>query len=376
MRVLHWGTYDIGKPRIRILRAGIRAAGISLDDCHRDVWTGLEDKTRTPVALLLRRMVRWLLSYPALVWRFLRAPRPDMVLTSFPGLIDTIVIAPFARLRGVPVVWDLFISAYDTLVFDRGLTPSGALAARCLRGLERFGIRRANFVFLDTEAHARRIESLFQLPPGSCGAVWVGAEVEHFPPGEARRVPRADELFQVLFYGQLIPLHGVPTIVEAARLMRDDPVQWTLIGQGQEGERVRSMLADTPLPKLRWVDWVGYDELGSWIGQADLCLGIFGTSDKAASVIPNKVFQIVAAGRPLVTRDSPAIRELLEHHPPCVYLVPAGDVQALAEAVTEHMRHVKYNQEPRCHRALSDRISASAIGHRFTELIGPKLASR
>ena len=80
--------------------------------------------------------------------------------------------------------------------------------------------------------------------------------------------------------------------------------------------------------KLRWVDWVDYADLVSWISRADLCLGIFGTSEKAASVIPNKVYQVVAAGRPVVTRDSPAIRELLEHAPPCVYLIPPGDAPA------------------------------------------------
>jgi hypothetical protein len=55
--------------------------------------------------------------------------------------------------------------------------------------------------------------------------VWVGAEVEHFrvpepaSPGAAPGAP-----LRVLFYGQFIPLHGVDTIVEAARLMAEDPV--------------------------------------------------------------------------------------------------------------------------------------------------------
>jgi len=376
MRILHWGTFDMGKPRARILRAGIRATGAALEDCHRDVWTGLEDKTQTSVPRLVGRMLRWLLSYPALLWRFLRAPPPDLVLISFPGLLDTIVLAPFARLRRVPVAWDMFISAYDTLVFDRGLTDPRTPLARCLRWLEGFAIRRADVVFLDTEAHARRVESLFRRPLGSLGAVWVGAEVECFPPSLAGRVPRPFEPFQVLFYGHFIPLHGVPTIVEAARLMRDEAVEWTLIGRGQQGEQVQNMLSDTPLPKLRWIDRVDYTELGSWIGRADLCLGIFGTSEKAASVIPNKVFQIVAVGRPVVTRDSAAIRELLGHLPPCVYLVPAGDPHALAAAVRAHMREVGRGPAPPCHRTLPDRISAPAIGRQFTELVIPRMPHR
>src|SRR6185437_8339843 len=52
------------------------------------------------------------------------------------------------------------------------------------------------------------------------------------------------ECLQVLFYGQFIPLHGIGTIIEAARLLRDAPIQWTLVGRGQEAPRIRAMLAE------------------------------------------------------------------------------------------------------------------------------------
>ena len=44
------------------------------------------------------------------------------------------------------------------------------------------------------------------------------------------------------------------------------------------------------------------------IASATLCLGVFGTTDKARRVVPNKVFECVAVGRPVVTGDTPAIR--------------------------------------------------------------------
>ncbi len=60
------------------------------------------------------------------------------------------------------------------------MLPRSEYPARFLHALERFALRRADLVFLDTQAHARRIETLFGLATGSAEAVWVGAETEHF----------------------------------------------------------------------------------------------------------------------------------------------------------------------------------------------------
>jgi glycosyltransferase involved in cell wall biosynthesis len=61
-------------------------------------------------------------------------------------------------------------------------------------------------------------------------------------------------------------------------------------------------------------------------------LGVFGSSEKAAMVVPNKVYQAAAVGRPLVTRDGPGLREVLEPGRHCLACAP-GDPEALAAAV-------------------------------------------
>jgi glycosyltransferase involved in cell wall biosynthesis len=375
LHVLRWGTYDSSKPRTRILHDGLCAVGASVRDCHAPLWEGIPDKSQVVGLGRFRQLARWLATYPVLAWRFLRTQRPDMVLVGYPGILDVIVVAPLARLRGVPIVWDMFMSAYDTIVLDRRMLPATGFRARLLYLLERLAIRRSDAVFLDTEAHARRIESLYRLPERQCGTVWVGAEIERFrlpePESPPARVSRS--ALKVLFYGQFIPLHGIDTIVRAARRMSNDNVEWTLIGRGQESGAIRQMLDEMPLPRLRWIEWVDYGELRRWIAEADVCLGIFGTSGKAASVIPNKVFQIVAAGRPLITCDSPAIRELLSPDPPCVHLVPAGDASALTEAVRDHLTQRPSAERRRCHAALCDRIAAPAIGRQFMESVVSRL---
>lgn len=369
MRILLWGTYDTGKPRIRILRDGLRdAPGVELREIHASVWEGIEDKSQVRgVGRRLRLLARWLMSYRSLAWQLLRAPKPDLLLVGYPGVLDVLAALPIARLRRIPIAWDVFISLYDTICHDRRMLSPSGLPGRLLRWIEGFALRGADIAFMDTRAHARHVEHLFDLGDGRCGSVWVGAETEHFPGAPPPTGQRGGAPMQVLFYGQFIPLHGIDTIVHAARRLRNEPVEWRIIGNGQVADQIRVMLAEDPLPQVQWLDWVDYGRLAHFIADADLCLGIFGTSAKAANVIPNKVFQILAAGRPLATRDSPAARELLSHSPPGTYLVPPGDPDALARAVLDHLPHRSTAQIRQ-----NDRLPAfdkAAIARQFLALI-------
>src|SRR6185295_12985709 len=81
-----------------------------------------------------------------------------------------------------------------------------------------------------------------------------------------------------------------------------------------------------------WVPWVEYEQLAGELHRAGCALGIFGTSAKALRVIPNKAFQALACGTPLVTADTPAARELLVDGESAL-LVPPGDPEVLAGAL-------------------------------------------
>jgi glycosyltransferase involved in cell wall biosynthesis len=149
---------------------------------------------------------------------------------------------------------------------------------------------------------------------------FVGAEERLFEPGWAPEEP-----FTCLFVGKLIPLQGIETILAAARAAAELPFR--LVGSGQ----LEPLLADRPA-NVDWVPWVEYEHLPGELHRAGCALGIFGTSDKAARVIPNKAFQALACGTPLITADTPAARELLTDSESAL-LVPPGDPEALAAAV-------------------------------------------
>jgi len=80
--------------------------------------------------------------------------RPDVILVPYPGHVDVPFIAPVARARRIPLLFDTFISLYDTIVEDRGLRRPTSAIGRATHAADTVACRLANLVLCDTPAHA------------------------------------------------------------------------------------------------------------------------------------------------------------------------------------------------------------------------------
>jgi glycosyltransferase involved in cell wall biosynthesis len=290
----------------------LRGAGVDVHEEHVSVWDGLREGWSAGPA----RATRLAVAEARLV---VRRPRGfDAFIVGYPGHLDL----PAARraARGRPLVFNPLVSLADTLVGDRRRFRPGSVAARALEAIDRRAFRSADLVVADTHAHAQFLADLAGL--AVVEVCLVGAEDRLFRPGW-----RPPQRFTALFVGKLIPLQGVETILAAARLAPDIPFR--IVGSGQ----LASLLSSPP-PNVEHVPWVEYDRLPAELHRAGCALGIFGTTGKAQRVIPNKAFQALACGTPLVTADTPAARELLANGDSAL-LVPPGDPEALAGAVRD-----------------------------------------
>ena len=351
MRVLYFGTYERSYPRNAQSIAAMRAAGIEVVERHVPVWEREEHKWQARAGAAARLGAAQL--------RLLRAGRAgdfDVVVVGYPGHLDL----PAARrvAAGRPVVFNPLVSLADTFVGDRARFGAGSLAARALEEVDRRAFRASDLVVADTDANADFLARLARLPRNRFAVCFVGAEERLFQPGW-----RAPDRFTCLFVGKLIPLHGVETVLEAAA--RVPELAFRVVGSGQR-ER---LLADRP-PNVEWVPWVPYEQLPGELHRASCALGVFGTSGKAARVIPNKAFQALACGTPLVTAETPAARELLVNGESAL-LVPAGRPDALATAIRRLASQPDLAQRLAVggRSAFERRASERVLGVRWRELL-------
>lgn len=337
-RVIAWGAYDNGKARVRLLLGALRRREALAAEIRIDAWRGIEDKTVAGPLRMFKAALILLISYPAALLRLLAQPRGSAVLLAYPGIPDIFVVALFARLRGDRIVLDAFLPLHDTIVRDRRMVGDKGWAARLIWAVERIGLRLADVILVDTDQHGEFFASEFGIAPARFVTVLVGAEpLFNEPPQIPFPLDIPPDRPVVLFYGQLIPLHGLATILEAVRLTEGEPFHWVIVGRGQEGPLLAAALKDRENGHVTWIPWVDYTALPALIARATICLGVFGASDKAARVIPNKVFQALAAGKPVITRAGPAVDTLAARYPAAITTVPANDAVALAAAVREAM---------------------------------------
>lgn len=343
MRALYFGTYEQAYPRNAQVISCLRQAGVDVIEHNVGVWDDGPDQWRAGIATVARLAAAEL--------QLLQRPKQefDVVLVGYPGHFD---LTAARRAAGkCPLVFNPLVSLADTFVSDRRRFRPGSPGARLLEAIDRHALRAADLVVADTAANARYLAELAGLPPERVRVCFVGAEERVFAPGWAPQEP-----FTCLFVGKLIPLHGLDTILAAARAAPELPFR--VVGSGQ----LEQLLESRPT-NVEWVPWVDYERLPEELHRAGCALGIFGTSNKALRVIPNKAFQALACGTPLVTADTPAARELLADQKSAL-LVPPGDSATLAEALG------RLAADPSLARRLSEGGRAAYQEHASEDVLG------
>jgi len=305
--VLWWGRFDPDYSRNRIMRQAYAKLGWRVVDFHPwgpGVTGDIEARLRPP-------------------------PAAELVHIPCFRQRDIAAASRYARAHGLPLLLDTLTSQFDKQVYEQRRFSRCSLRARYLLAYEQRLFATGDIVIADTPEHARFFMDPMLVPSERIHVVYVGAEEPLFSPA-ATRAP--NEPLEVLFYGSFVHLQGPEVIVEAARLYRGPATRWVLLGNGSL-RRPTEQLA-RGLDHVVFEDWVPYRELPARIARADILLGVFGGTAKAQRVIPNKVFQAMACGKPVVTCEAPGYPEsLVADADSGISWVPAGDAQALADAV-------------------------------------------
>lgn len=298
-RVLYFGVHQLDYPRNRRLRSYLEYS------CHFEVDVAEIEPARG-YARSFARLARVALD---------RSRPADVVFLAEFSLQFAVLGWVAAKIRGAQFVVDWYVGLYETRIEDHASIGSTALRRRIYRLIDWTAAKFADVVITDTDVRAQMLTTRYELKSRALG-VPVGAPSWARPPFQTWLSPsepaEVKSLLKVLYYGNFLPLHGLPLVITAlAEAAKVREITITFVGDGVEKPKVLDLVSILDIGgNVRFLAPVPEADLPAIIRQHDVILGVFGSSPKAQSVIANKVWQGLACGKVVVTRASPALDEI------------------------------------------------------------------
>jgi len=320
MTICYFGIYNKNYSRNKILISGLRKNGVKVIECN----------SRRPS----------LLKYFDLIFQYWKIRKQfNLIVVGFPGQTIVLLAKLISRKK---IIFDAFLSVYDSYVFDRKTTPPKSLKAKYYWFLDWLSCKLADKVLLDTNEHIKYFSETFGLKREKFSCIFIGADDAIFYP---REIKKDIVQFLIHFHGTYIPLQGIKYIIEAANILRGKSIVFHLIGSGQEYKDIKKKIVSLKLQNMvKLIDFIPIKEVSRYIAKSDICLGIFGDTNKAKRVIPNKLYECIAMKKPVITADTIAIREIFKDGEELA-LCSIANAKSLANKILELKNNIELRKK-------------------------------
>lgn len=303
-------------------------------------------------------------------WLGLHVKDVDLVWGTSPPIFQGVTAWALARLKGAEFLFEV-----------RDLWPKFAVAVgvltnpvliRASEWLEGFLYRHADRVMVNSPGYIEHVQfrgaKRVDLVPN-------GADPSMFDPEDVGASFRTRHLLAVKFVVLYAGAHGMSNdlgvVLDAAKLLEDtEEIQLVLLGDGKEKPGLQARAEALGLQNVTFLPPVPKSGIAEALAGSNACIAILKPLDEYKTTYPNKVFDYMAAGRPVVLAIDGVIRDVVEAAGCGVFAEP-GNPSALAGAIRELSA-----DEPKAREMglkgrayLEEHFSRAAIGEKLLDLL-------
>ena len=365
---------------------------IAIISCYKDpdyvrarvLRAGLAADKRVEL-IVIKNKNKNVLRYPEvlckIIWARLRQNPDVYIMTMRAEILPAVMVLGWPK----PVVYDELVNFVEWFVYEhQRLKPRGE-PARLLASFYSMLLRHCTFILADTTAHGAYSAALSGVHHELYRTIPIGTDEAVFKPSETAKKP--SEKFEVFFYSNVLPLHGVNYVLEAAEQLRDQKhISFTVVvpeandkQRGIHTDKKAKQAIETAITNgahIKYKSWIPFDQLPAAMQQADLCLaGPFGNTEQAQLVITGKTYQMLACGVPTLIGKSNASGAFTDKED-CL-IVPQGDSAALAAKILwayenrTKLAAIGKNGRKLYDRKFSNEVIAKKLSNLVTELAKP-----
>ncbi len=264
----------------------------------------------------------------------LRARRPDVIVASSPPLTVGVLGALVSGLRRTRFILEV-----------RDLWPESALATGLLTNPRAIALmdRMANYCY----SRADRVIALTEgirdgvisagVAPNAVRLITNGIDPPDTPiTPEVVELPVGPDAFVAMFVGQHGTYSSLFTVLDAAALLADDPsIHIALVGDGDRKPELVAQAAARDLQNVSFAGPIPKRDVPSWLDRADACLLTYQDAPLFRGAMPNKLFDYMGAGRPILAAVPDGEAAHAVRSAGCGIVTPAEDAEALANAIRQ-----------------------------------------
>lgn len=334
------------------------------------VWTLLAANAGT-----LRRILNFLSYLCSAVFVSLRLSRPDVVVATSPQF--------FCGWAGVLVSWikrrPFVLEIRD--IWPESIAAVGALKSRSLLRflelLERRLYLAADHIVAVGDGYREKI--LEKVAVGDrVSVITNGVDLRSLvpspPDASFLHMWDLEEKFVCSYIGTIGMAHGLDVVIDAAEMLREkrrDDVSFLLVGDGARRAGLEQEVRRRGLE--RHVMFTGRqprEEVPRILASSNACLIHLKECDLFETVIPSKIFETMAMGRPIIMGVKGQAREIVLDADAGLVMQP-GSAKALVECIEQISRDselaLRLGQSARAY--VADHFSRPQLASRFLHLL-------
>ena len=204
------------------------------------------------------------------------------------------------------------------------------------RWLERFLYARANHLLVNSPAYRDYLIGL-GIPAAKISFIANGVDPEMFRTARSKSGLREElglaDKYLVTYAGAMGMANNLEVVIEAASLLSDLPeIHFLMVGDGKERLKLEDFSRRLNVTNVTFAGSRPKSAMPAILAETDACLAVLLDIPMFRTTYPNKVFDYMAAARPVVLAIDGVIREVIEAADGGI-AVPPGNPQAIADAV-------------------------------------------
>ena len=311
---------------------------------------------------LLWRAVSFLSFVPFSFLKAMRSGSADVVLGTSPPLFQLPAPWLVAKIRGVPFVLEI-LDLWPEFAIGMGVLKN-PLLIKVARWVEHFFYNAASHLVVNSPAfkeylveHGIAAEKVTVVP--------MGVELDFFDPehdgSPLRRELGIDDKFVITYAGALGQANDLDTIIDAANELKSEKrIHFLFAGDGNQRPHLEARVRELGLDNVTFGGFFPKQKMKDVLAASNACVATLRDIPEFRTPYPNKVFDYMAAGRPIILGIAGAIQEVVEQARAGICVPPSDSVQLAAAA----------------RRLFEDSALAAQFGRAGREFVQTKFSSR